>query len=60
MSAYQFVLAIVLAMYVGFSRLSHFRFLERELMLMGISEVLRLPPQYTFWRFLAGLHGSVA
>jgi len=27
---------------------------------MGILKVLRLPPQCTFWRFLASLHGSVA
>jgi hypothetical protein len=60
MSPYQFVLAIVLAMYVGFSRLYQFRFLEREPMLVGILKVLRLPPPCTFWRFLAGLHGSVA
>ena len=60
MGLYQFVLAIVLAMYVGFSRLYHFRFLEREPMLVGILKVLRLPPQCTFWRFLARLHLSVA
>ena len=29
-------------------------------MLTGIVKVLRLPPQCTFWRFLAGLHLSVA
>src|SRR5437867_4435546 len=29
MSMYQFVLAMVLALYVGFSRLNHLRFLER-------------------------------
>jgi hypothetical protein len=29
-------------------------------MLTGILRVLRLPPQCTFWRFLAGLHVSVA
>src|ERR1700751_4834786 len=52
----QFVLAIVLAVYVGFSRLHHLRFLEREPMLTGILKVLRLPPQCTFWRFLASLH----
>src|SRR6202158_474025 len=60
MPMYQFVLAIVLALYVGFSRLSHLRFLEREPMLTGILKVLRLPPQCTFWRFLASLHLSVA
>jgi len=56
MSMYQFVLAMVLAVYVGFSRLHHLRFLKREPMLTGILKVLRLPPQCTFWRFLASLH----
>jgi hypothetical protein len=56
MTMYQFVLAMVLALYVGFSRLNHLRFLAREPMLVGILQVLRLPPQCTFWRFLASLH----
>jgi len=60
MAMYQFVLAMVLACYVGFSRLYHLRFLEREPMLTGILAVLRLPPQSTFWRFLAALHLGVA
>src|SRR6202045_590222 len=60
MSMYQFVLGMVLALYVGFSRLHHLRFLEREPMLTGILKVLRLPPQCTFWRFLASLHLNVA
>jgi Transposase DDE domain group 1 len=45
---------------VGFSRLHHLRFLEREPMLTGILKVLRLPPQCTFWRFLASLHLGIA
>jgi Transposase DDE domain group 1 len=60
MPVYQFVLAMVLAVYVGFSRLHHLRFLEREPMLTGILKVLRLPPQCTFWRFLASLHLGIA
>jgi Transposase DDE domain group 1 len=60
MSMYQFVLGMVLAVYVGFSRLHHLRFLEREPMLTGILKVLRLPPQCTFWRFLASLHLGIA
>jgi len=60
MPVYQFILAMVLACYVGFSRLHHLRFVQREPMLTGILGVLRLPPQCTFWRFLASLHGSVA
>ena len=60
MPMYQFVLAMVLAVYVGFSRLHHLRFLKREPMLTGILKVLRLPPQCTFWRFLASLHLGIA
>ncbi len=60
MSLYQFVLAMVLALYVGFSRLHHLWFLEREPMLVGILKVFRLPPQCTFWRFLASLHLEIA
>src|SRR5258707_11399561 len=60
MQGYIFFLWMVLACYLGFSRLHHMRFLQREPMLAGILGVLRLPPQCTFWRFLASLHGSVA
>src|SRR5438876_3319832 len=60
MTMYQFVWAMVLALYVGFSRLNHLRFLAREPMLVGILKVLRLPPQCTFWRFLASLHLEIA
>ena len=60
MNMYQFVLTMVLAVYVGFSRLHHLRFLKREPMLTGILKVLRLPPQCTFWRFLASLHMGIA
>ena len=60
LSLYPFVLAMVLACYVGFSRLYHLRFLEREPMLTGILQARRLPPQCTFWRFLAAPHLGVA
>ena len=60
MPMYEFVLAMVLACYVGFSRLHQFRFLKREPMLTGILRVRSLPPQSTFWRFLAALHLGVA
>jgi Transposase DDE domain group 1 len=60
MPSYQFVLAMVLALYIGFARLNHLRFLEREPLLAGILRVIRLPPQSTFWRFLASLPLSVA
>lgn len=45
MSVYQFVLGMVPAVYVGFSRLNHVRFLLREPMLTGILQVGQLPPQ---------------
>ena len=60
MTVYRFVLAMVLACYVGFSRLYQLRFLEREPMLTGILGVVKLPPQSTFWRFLAALQLPVA
>src|SRR6202790_599308 len=51
---------MVLVLYVGFSRLNHPPFWEQEPMLTGILKILRLPPQCTFWRFLASLHLTVA
>src|SRR5260370_35763865 len=60
MSMYQFVLGMVLATYVGFARLQHLRVVEREPMLTCLLKVLRLPPQCTFWRFLASLHLGIA
>jgi hypothetical protein len=60
MPIYQFLLGMVLALYVGFSRLNHLRFVAHDAMLTGILKVLELPPQCTFWRFLASLHLGVA
>ncbi len=52
MPGFRFVLAMILALYLGFSRLNHLQFLGREPMLTGILEVGELPVQSTFWRFL--------
>ena len=60
MSLYQFVLALVLGLYVGFARLNQLRFIARDPILTGILQVTRLPPQSTLWRFLASLHLNVA
>jgi hypothetical protein len=60
MPGYRFVMAMILALYVGWSRLNHFRFLQREPMLTGILGVEALPVQSTFWRFLGSLHLVVA
>jgi hypothetical protein len=60
MPAWRFVFAMVLACYVGFSRLHHLRFLKREPMLTRILQVVELPGQPTFWRFLSSMHLWVA
>ncbi len=54
-----FLLGMILAVSVGFSRLHHLQYLEREPMLLGILRVPRLPVQSMFWRFLSSLHWSV-
>ena len=60
MSWYQFVLGMVLGIYVGFSRLNQLRFIAQDPLLRGILKVSGLPPQSTLWRFLAALHLNVA
>jgi hypothetical protein len=60
MSGYQFLLAMVLGLYIGFSRLNQLRFVARDPILTGVLKIVRLPPQCTLWRFMAALHGSVA
>ena len=45
MNPSDFLLAIILAVYIGFSRLNHLQYLEREPMLLGILRVARLPVQ---------------
>lgn len=56
MDLYQFVLAIVMGLYVGFSRLNQLRFIALDPLLTVILHVAQLPPQSTLWRFLASLH----
>jgi len=55
MSVYEFVLAIVIALYIGFDRLSHLRFIGKDAVITGIVGVVALPVQSTFWRFLNSL-----
>ena len=55
MGVFQFILAQVLAIYVGFARLHHMRFIARDPMLTGVLQVGELPVQSTFWRFMASL-----
>ena len=60
MSMYQFVLAMVLAAYVGFSRLYHLRFVACEPMLTGIFEGFAVTTPVHVWRLLASLHLGIA
>src|SRR5215475_8092041 len=60
MDLYRFVLSIVLGHYIGFPRLNQLRFLARDPILTGILQVLKLPVQSTFWRFVNALHRHVA
>jgi hypothetical protein len=43
MAVFRFIRGMILACYVGFSRLNQFRFLKRDPMLTGILEVAELP-----------------
>jgi len=60
MSMYQFILAIVLGIYVGFSRLNQLRYIAHDPLLAGILKVTQLPPQCTLWRFLNSMHVGIA
>jgi len=60
MSMYQFVPAIVLGLYVGFSQLNQLRYIARDPLLAGIVKVAQLPGQSTLWRFLNSLHLGIA
>src|SRR6266540_149163 len=60
MSIYQFIMAIVLGIYVGFARLNQLRYIARDTLLVGILKVQHLPPQCTLWRFLGSLHVGIA
>jgi hypothetical protein len=60
MPGFRFMMAMILALYLGWSRLHHLQFLQREPMLTGILGVEQLPVQTTFWRFLGSLHLVVA
>ena len=60
MSLYQFVLAIVLGLYIGFARLHQLRFVARDPIVTGILHVTQLPPQSTLWRFVESLHRQIA
>jgi hypothetical protein len=60
MSTYQFLMAIVVGIYVGFPRLNQLRYIARDPLFAGILKISQLPPQCTLWRFLNSLHSGIA
>ena len=46
MSGYQFLFAMVLGLYIGFSRLNQLRFIARDPILTGILKIVQLPPDH--------------
>jgi len=60
MTPYQFILAIIMGIYLGFSRLNQLRYIAKDPLLAGILNVFQLPPQCTLWRFLNSLHSGIA
>jgi hypothetical protein len=55
MSKYQFILSILLGLYIGLERLNHLKYIARDPIVSGIIGAMRLPVQSTFWRFLQHL-----
>ena len=49
---YRMVLAIVMLLFIGFSRLWHFLYVQLDPMLCSVLGVERLPHVTTFWRYL--------
>src|ERR1022692_2259705 len=43
MSGYQFLLAMILGLYIGFSRLNQLRFIARDPIVTGVVKIVELP-----------------
>src|SRR6266481_1767299 len=53
MSGYQFLLGMLLGLYIGFSRLNQLRFIARDPILTGVLKIVELPPSArcgAFWQ----------
>ncbi len=55
MGVYQFILSILLALYLGLDRLNHMVHISLDPIITGMLHVACLPVQSTFWRFLQSL-----
>lgn len=52
---YKMVLGIILLLFIGFSRLWHFIYIQFDPILCGALDVQKLPHATTFWRYLNSL-----
>lgn len=53
---YQYVLAILIGLFIGLNRLSHLAAIARDKMVLGILHVEALPHITSFWRFIRAFH----
>jgi hypothetical protein len=53
---YQYVLAILIGLFFGLNRISHFAAIARDKMVLGILNVQALPHITSFWRFIRAFH----
>jgi len=53
---YQYVLAILIGLFIGLNRLSHLAAIARDKMVLGILHVEALPHITSFWRFIRTFH----
>ena len=53
--SYFFVKGFLMLLFIGFHRLNHFVYIQKDPMLLGALEVAKLPAVSTFWRFLQSL-----
>jgi hypothetical protein len=59
MAPHQFIQAMVLGIYLGFTRLNQLQYIAQDPLLAGVLNINALPPQSTLWRFLNSLHSGI-
>jgi hypothetical protein len=55
MSPKKFIIAMIMALYIGYDRLNHMQYIRKDPMIAGLLGVNNLPVQSTFHRFLKSL-----
>ena len=56
LGCYRMVLGLLMLLFIGFSRIGHFKYLREDSMVCGILKVPILPAVSTFWRYLQSLN----